>query len=192
LSIGLFSKNRHGDKNLGLFPSLGERGDTYSLGSLRRTNLNHWTTLDSIQFKFRLLSDRKSVVQSIMVSRDFYCHRTFEVFRLGAPSLTRGRVCNLLVQFAVTLRSKSPYLYPPGTWWPSYTPWHWVPLSLLLTTRRATVELFYPASIRGFEETQLLLPVTLTLARTAQKTSDCSTVRPQDHMASYRRRWYFS
>jgi hypothetical protein len=25
----------------------------------------------------------------------------------GAPSLTRGRVCNLLVQFAVTLRSKS-------------------------------------------------------------------------------------
>jgi hypothetical protein len=25
----------------------------------------------------------------------------------GAPSLTRGRVCNLLIQFAVTLRSKS-------------------------------------------------------------------------------------
>jgi hypothetical protein len=27
--------------------------------------------------------------------------------RCAAPCLTRGRVCNLLVQFAVTLRSKS-------------------------------------------------------------------------------------
>jgi hypothetical protein len=62
----------------------------------------------------------------------------------GAPFLTRGQVCNLLVQFAVTLgpkscrthghillsqlrlpqtwRARSPYLYPPGTGWPSYTP----------------------------------------------------------------------
>jgi hypothetical protein len=68
------------------------------------------------------------------------------------PSLTRGRVCNLLVQLllglarSVTLGSKSsqnslpyftvssetpptwrarfPYLYPPGTGWPSYTPGH--------------------------------------------------------------------
>jgi hypothetical protein len=26
-------------------------------------------------------------------------------------------------------RARSPYLYPPGTGWPSYTPGHWVPLS---------------------------------------------------------------
>jgi hypothetical protein len=63
-----------------------------------------------------------------------------------APSLTRGRVCNLLVQLllglgrGVTLGSKSrsshghillshltwkarfPYLYPPGIGWSSYTP----------------------------------------------------------------------
>jgi hypothetical protein len=70
----------------------------------------------------------------------------------GRPLLTRGRVCNVLLQFVVTLRFKSRrthdhilpshlrpyftvsyetpttcrarslYLYPPGTGWPSYTP----------------------------------------------------------------------
>jgi hypothetical protein len=67
----------------------------------------------------------------------------------GTPSLTRGRV----VQFVVTLRSKShrtialfetpptwrarsPYLYPPGTGWPSYTPGHCVQFMSPLTTRR--------------------------------------------------------
>jgi hypothetical protein len=84
----------------------------------------------------------------------FFCLEiSFRQLRLCyfvAPSLTRGRVCNLLVQLllgltrAVTLGSKSrrthghillsylrlpptwrarfPYLYPPGTGWPSYTP----------------------------------------------------------------------
>jgi hypothetical protein len=28
-----------------------------------------------------------------------------------------------------TWRARSPYLYPPGTGWPSYTPRHWVPFS---------------------------------------------------------------
>jgi hypothetical protein len=63
----------------------------------------------------------------------------------GAPSLTRGRVCNLqcnhsMVRVAqnpkpyitvssetpATWRASSPYLYPPGAGWPSYTPRHWV------------------------------------------------------------------
>jgi hypothetical protein len=44
---------------------------------------------------------------------------------------------------------RSPYLYPPGTGWPSYTPSHWVPFSSPPTTRRATVEAFEPASTRG-------------------------------------------
>jgi hypothetical protein len=34
------------------------------------------------------------------------------------------------------------------TEWPSYTPRHWVPFSSLSTTRRATVEVFWPASMR--------------------------------------------
>jgi hypothetical protein len=44
-----------------------------------------------------------------------------------------------------TWRDMSPYLYPPGTGWPSYTPRHWVPFSSPPTTRRATVEVFEPA-----------------------------------------------
>jgi hypothetical protein len=59
-----------------------------------------------------------------------------------APSLTRERVCNLLLNcfWALpkqSLLSRSPaelmaifyclvYLYPPGTGWPSYTLGHWV------------------------------------------------------------------
>jgi hypothetical protein len=45
-----------------------------------------------------------------------------------------------------TWRARSPYLYPPGTGWPSYTPRHWVPFSSPPTSRRATVEVFEPAS----------------------------------------------
>jgi hypothetical protein len=40
------------------------------------------------------------------------------------------------------------YLYPPGTRWPSYSPRQWVPFSSPPTTRRATVEVFNPASTR--------------------------------------------
>jgi hypothetical protein len=47
-----------------------------------------------------------------------------------------------------TWRARSPYLYPPGTGWPSYTPRHWVPFSSPPTTCRATVEVFESASTR--------------------------------------------
>jgi hypothetical protein len=84
----------------------------------------------------------------------FILYVTMWVYLCGTPSLTRGWVCTLLVQSllglarAVTLgsksrrthdhiitvsfetsqtwRARSPYLYPPGTGWPSYTPEHWV------------------------------------------------------------------
>jgi hypothetical protein len=39
-----------------------------------------------------------------------------------------------------------PYLYPPGTGWPSYTPGHWVPISSPATTLRDTVEVYEPTS----------------------------------------------
>jgi hypothetical protein len=42
-----------------------------------------------------------------------------------------------------------PYLYPPGRGWPSYIPRHRVPFSSPPTTRRATVEVFEPASTGG-------------------------------------------
>jgi hypothetical protein len=48
-----------------------------------------------------------------------------------------------------TWRVRSLNLYPPGTGWPSYTPRQWVPFLSSPTTRRATVEVFEPASSRG-------------------------------------------
>jgi hypothetical protein len=92
---------------------------------------------------------------------------TFLSSSCRAPSLTRGWVCSLQwnhsvfrvaqnpqTHFAVssetppTRRTRSPYLSLPGTGWPSYIPGHWVPLLLRLPNRRATVEVFYPASTR--------------------------------------------
>jgi hypothetical protein len=94
-----------------------------------------------------------------------------QALHLIAPSLTRGRGCNLLLLLVLastvprdtipyfivpiletppTWRARSPYLYPPDL-----PPGHWVPFLSPLTTRRATVEVFYPASTRG-SRTQFL------------------------------------
>jgi hypothetical protein len=83
--------------------------------------------------------------------------RQLRVCYFVAPSLTRGRVCNLLfllvlasavprdsrpyfivpvLQTSPTWRTRSPYLYPPGTEWPRYIPGHWVPFPSPLTTHR--------------------------------------------------------
>jgi hypothetical protein len=122
--------------------------------------------LDKIQFsdtyslKLKLIYDRQSVGQSVLVSSTHLGPATKLFFLLEilftqlrvcyfvAPSLTRGRVCNLLyncfwalpeqsllgevsqslqpyftVSFETppTWRARFPYLYPPGTGWPSYT-----------------------------------------------------------------------
>jgi hypothetical protein len=131
--------------------------------------------------KTKLNYDRQSVGQSVLVSgthlgpaNNFCFCLKFSLDSCGfvffvAPSLTRGRVCNLLLLLVLaravprnsrpyfivpiletppTWRTRSPYLYPPGTGWPSYTPGHWVPFPSPLTTRGATVEVFYPASTR--------------------------------------------
>jgi hypothetical protein len=123
----------------------------------------------------KLIYDQQSVGQSVMLPgahlgavTNFFT--LLEIFfrQLGvcyfvAPSLTRGRVCNLLyncfrflpeqsllgqstaelttifyclIWDSPTWRARSLYLYPPGTGWPSYTPRHWVPFMSPLTTRR--------------------------------------------------------
>jgi hypothetical protein len=51
----------------------------------------------------------------------------------------------LRFQTPSTWRASSPYLYPPGTGRPSYTPRHKVPFSSPPTTRRAKVEVLEPA-----------------------------------------------
>jgi hypothetical protein len=86
-------------------------------------------------------------------------------------SLTRGCVCRLQFLLALTSaftgpshaglmtifyclrfetpttwKAKSPYLYPQGTGWPSYTPKQWAPFSSPFTIDRATVEVLKPAS----------------------------------------------
>jgi hypothetical protein len=49
-----------------------------------------------------------------------------------------------------TWRVRSPYLYPPGTSWSSYTLRHFVPFSSPPTTRRVTVEVSEPPSTRSW------------------------------------------
>jgi hypothetical protein len=48
-----------------------------------------------------------------------------------------------------TWRTRSPYLYPPGTWWPCYNPRHWVPFMSSPTTHRAMMVTFGPATTRA-------------------------------------------
>jgi hypothetical protein len=57
-----------------------------------------------------------------------------------------------------TWRARSPYLYPLGTGWPSYTPRHWVSLSSLPTTRRPMVEVFTPSPYNPFARTEEKTP----------------------------------
>jgi hypothetical protein len=94
---------------------------------------------------------------------------------VGPPSLTRVRVCRLQFLLASpaqsfsgpnpaglmiifyclrfepppTWRSIFPYLYPPETEWPSYSPRHWILFSSPPSIRRAKVALFEPASTPG-------------------------------------------
>jgi hypothetical protein len=62
--------------------------------------------------------------------------------------------CCLRFETSPTWKARSPYFYTPGTGWPGYTPRHWVPFSSPPTTRRATVEVFDPASTRDLTESQ--------------------------------------
>jgi hypothetical protein len=90
---------------------------------------------------------------------DIISYRNVAVWNLRAciywaPSLTIGRVCNLQCNHSIvrvaqnpkpyftvssetprTWRARFPYLYPPGTRWPSYTLGHWLPSMSPFTTR---------------------------------------------------------
>jgi hypothetical protein len=69
---------------------------------------------------------------------------------LGSES--RGTYDHILlskIRDSPNLEGQVPYLYPPGTGWPSYTPRHWVPFSPPPTNLRDTVEVFEPDSTRA-------------------------------------------
>jgi hypothetical protein len=53
---------------------------------------------------------------------------------------THDHILLFQIRESPNLEPRSPYLYPPGAVWPSYTPWHWVPFTSPFTTRRATEE----------------------------------------------------
>jgi hypothetical protein len=55
-------------------------------------------------------------------------------------SRTDDRILLSQIRDSPHLEPRSPYLYPPGTGWCSYTTRHWVPFPSPFTTRRATVE----------------------------------------------------
>jgi hypothetical protein len=70
---------------------------------------------------------------------------------LGSESCgTHDHILQSQIRASPTWRARSPYLYPPETGWPSYTPWHWITFSSSPTTRRATVEIFESASAWGW------------------------------------------
>jgi hypothetical protein len=119
----------------------------------------------------------------------------------GAPSLTIGRVCSLQLLLAIasevtlgpnpagfmtifyclrldtppTWTVRTPYLCPPGTGWPSYTPRHRVPFSSPPTTRRATVEVFKPISTWGW--TLIKVKVEVKVTSTLWLAVYCQSVR---------------
>jgi hypothetical protein len=59
-------------------------------------------------------------------------------------------------------KTRSPYLYPPGTGRPGYTPRHCVPFSSLSTTGTVTVEVFDPAPTRDIPKEESLATELLT------------------------------
>jgi hypothetical protein len=125
--------------------------------SIRRSSF-HCSTLMNVKVEVEVtlrLTVSQSVSQYVLVSstlvglatRYYFlsecCCLNLRSCFCGAPSLMRGRVCNLQCNHYFTVssettptwRARFPYLYPPRTGWPSYAPEHWVPFTSSLTTR---------------------------------------------------------
>jgi hypothetical protein len=70
---------------------------------------------------------------------------------LGSEShRTRDHILLSQIQDSPDLEGQVPVFVSPGTGWPVYTPRHWVPFSSPPAIRRATVEVFDPASTWDF------------------------------------------
>jgi hypothetical protein len=98
--------------------------------------------------KLKLIYDRQPVGLSVLVSGAHLGPATNFSFSLKFPSDSCGfislwrpfwredwsvilllglaRAVTLGIKSPPTWRARSPYLFPPGTGWPSYTPGHWV------------------------------------------------------------------
>jgi hypothetical protein len=123
----------------------------------------------------KLRYDRRSVGQSVLVSSPhlgpkkncYYCQtftgllmwgglsdeRTGLSFTVAAgPRQSSHSLVRVLSQTrdSANLEGQTTVFVSPRTWWPGYTSRHWVPFSSPSTARRATVEVFEPASTRGY------------------------------------------
>jgi hypothetical protein len=80
-------------------------------------------------FMWDTLSDERTRLQFTCTVASGPCqssHSWVEVPQNSRPYFTVSS------ETSPTWRARSPYLYPPGTGWPSYTPGHWVPFCRLL------------------------------------------------------------
>jgi hypothetical protein len=102
------------------------------LGSLTRFYLallsfDNYVVLLSMRPLWR---ESESVIYSTIASGPCQSNHTWaEVPQNSRPYLT------LSSETPPTCRARFPYLYPPGTGWPSFTSRHWVPFLSPLTTR---------------------------------------------------------
>jgi hypothetical protein len=92
--------------------------------------------------------------------------------------------CCLRFETPHTWRARSPYLYPPGTGCPSYTPRYLVPFSSPPMTRRVTVEVFTLRSMYGSKaisgRTSRLCSTTLLPAhQTTQNSGHMKTLQAE-------------
>jgi hypothetical protein len=127
-----------------------------------------------LKLNWKLCYDRRSVGQSILASGLIWGPRHFFTVRQLRPfwredgsviynfcwlSLAQSFSCSspaglmaifycLRFETPSTWRARSRYLYPAGRC-PSYASRHLIPFSSPPTTRRATMEVFEPASTRG-------------------------------------------
>jgi hypothetical protein len=99
-----------------------------------------WTLAVTVLMSHPLWREDESVV--------YNCRWSSPAQSFSGPSPTGLMITFYSLRFEIspTWRARPPYLYPRGTGWPGYTPPHWVPFSSPPTARRATVEVFDPAS----------------------------------------------
>jgi hypothetical protein len=109
---------------------------------------SNWTLAVIFLMQLPLWREEGSVVYN------WYWSSPAQSFSGPSPPRLMTIFYSLRFETAPSRWARSPYLYPPGTGWPGYTPRHWVPFSSPFTTRRATVDVFDPASTRDSRSTK--------------------------------------
>jgi hypothetical protein len=89
-------------------------------------------THDTVIFFFQLNTCGYSPYVTFSLTRGLVCRLQLLLILASAVTLrsesygTHDHILLSQIRDSPTWRAKSPYLYPPGTGWPGYTPRHWV------------------------------------------------------------------